>query len=1169
VNPTVVAGNTNIAKDLALAPVRGALNFGTSVYNLVDTVAGDALPDADFNWLGKSETMGGQIVEEISEFALGFVPLVGVAGKLGRAGKAASLFRRGAKWTAQSKLGKVGESVKNLTLTGDAALGGIQGGLLYQEGEDRLANLIEKYPELENPVTSYLQQTGDEGEIEGRFKTALEQAGLSYLVGGALILGLKSVKAGRNALMAGADPDAAAAAATKASDVEAAIAKTYAPGAEKAAPVNEFPGLPDVDDETKKILTNFYIGGDDDALTEKGMRFVSQMFEEGKSKDVLRAMVSVIQDDLKVGQQALPDAVVVEQASQTLASALRLSPEQVNLYFHKAYTDISTIQAQANLIAHGAIVERFGMGFYDSIRAMVNDQNPDTIAKMLKAKNEYQGVLQSFDKIRSSLGSMLRWIGKIERGAYQSHNLMSLAEMTDEALQKQMADPKAAAELHKIFLGLGDGANAKSIRDLTSVERYFGIHHEYWINMGLLSAPKTAIANFMGNLTTTLLYPGEIAAGAVSQLAQGAGTGAGTAVRVMRPSTALKGYMHIATGIADSWSFMLRHLKTGVTAFEGPPLGEASMARKAITAEGLGVEQANLAKMVDYLGNVIRLPQKVLAGTDTFFKHLNGHVAAKMKLYDQAVDLGFAGKDADKYVTDKLNQLLDKSGSFYNRDLLAKRFHSEGKELLKDGRIDDLESFILTKLDEYEKNNGAVLEFAKDYAERSTFTQALPDKELVEGIDPVTGEAVSRAYGVSAQRVVDTAANAHPVFKMVLPFTKTPLNLLNTVGQRILPNESVPGLKSLHRQYFKDLTSGDPVKVAWAEGRVVTGAAMVSSGLSLAMSGKVTGSGPVNDNERKILEQTGWQPYSFVVDNEDGTKSYISYQRMDPLGTFFGLTADIMEHMKKSNETPDADIIDMITATSMAAANNLTNKSYLSGLDQISNVLSDPNRFGPKFFRKRVASYVPNVIRSAVGAFGDDPYMREARSVFDSIKASIPGLSSGVDVQRNLLGEPVEHKTLAPGVDYLNPIKVSRGGADKVMSEIGKMGDAFTPPRPTQADGMVNMLKYAGSNGQSSYDRFLELTGEVKIGGKTLRQKLEKLMESGEYSRLQETGLGEVDSPRSRLIRREVSRYRDAAMSATRKEFRQLDDDIRRVETGKRNLKLGRKLTIEDLMPTN
>lgn len=40
--------------------------------------------------------------------------------------------------------------------------------------EERLANLIQQFPELNNPITDYLQAKPDDSEAEGRFKNALE-----------------------------------------------------------------------------------------------------------------------------------------------------------------------------------------------------------------------------------------------------------------------------------------------------------------------------------------------------------------------------------------------------------------------------------------------------------------------------------------------------------------------------------------------------------------------------------------------------------------------------------------------------------------------------------------------------------------------------------------------------------------------------------------------------------------------------------------------------------------------------------------------------------------------------------------------------------------------------------------------------------------------------------
>lgn len=65
-----------------------------------------------------------------------------------------------------------------------AAQGAAANFAAFDPHQQRLSNLIEKFPALSNPVTQYLQSQPDDSNAEGRFKNALEGLGLGTLTDG-------------------------------------------------------------------------------------------------------------------------------------------------------------------------------------------------------------------------------------------------------------------------------------------------------------------------------------------------------------------------------------------------------------------------------------------------------------------------------------------------------------------------------------------------------------------------------------------------------------------------------------------------------------------------------------------------------------------------------------------------------------------------------------------------------------------------------------------------------------------------------------------------------------------------------------------------------------------------------------------------------------------------
>ena len=112
-------------------------------------------------------TVTGAGVRAISQFLTGFVPALRGVKALGVTGFAAP-----------------------------AAAGAIADATVFDPQEERLSNLIQEVPELQNPITEYLAASPEDTDAEGRLKGALE----GLLAGGiadGLIQGIRLVKSRR------------------------------------------------------------------------------------------------------------------------------------------------------------------------------------------------------------------------------------------------------------------------------------------------------------------------------------------------------------------------------------------------------------------------------------------------------------------------------------------------------------------------------------------------------------------------------------------------------------------------------------------------------------------------------------------------------------------------------------------------------------------------------------------------------------------------------------------------------------------------------------------------------------------------------------------------------------------------------------------------------------
>ena len=80
----------NVFLDILAAPFRSIKGAAQGVYNLDWATGDELLPDYDNRFLGRSNTIAGGLVEGVSQFMTGFIPVVGIAGKVGKFGTIAS-----------------------------------------------------------------------------------------------------------------------------------------------------------------------------------------------------------------------------------------------------------------------------------------------------------------------------------------------------------------------------------------------------------------------------------------------------------------------------------------------------------------------------------------------------------------------------------------------------------------------------------------------------------------------------------------------------------------------------------------------------------------------------------------------------------------------------------------------------------------------------------------------------------------------------------------------------------------------------------------------------------------------------------------------------------------------------------------------------------------------
>lgn len=315
-----------------------------------------------------------------------------------------------------------------------------------------------------------------------------------------------------------------------------------------------------------------------------------------------------------------------------------------------------------------------------------------------------------------------------------------------------------------------------------------------------------------------------------------------------------------------------------------------------------------------------------------------------------------------------------------------------------------------------------------------------------------------------------------------------------------------------------------------ALGKIATGSLIMSVAADLTLSGQCTGAGPTDRDMKNILRATGWQPYSCKVGNK-----YYAYNRLDPVGGLLGLAADTTEIM---GQVDDATADQLATAAVLSIVQNMSSKTYLSGVSELLDALdsssTDPEANNYKltrYFQRMAGSMVPAGVANIERVMS--PEMSATYGYIDTIRSRIPGFSEGLPPRRNIFGEPV---VLEGGIgpDIMSPIYTSTAKDDPIADELVKQQASISMPRR-----VINNVELDAQQ----YDKYILLySGQDNKGmkGVPLKKKLKELFATPQYKNA-------TDGPeggKSLLIQSVFTAYRDTAKAQLISEDPRLEGDI-------------------------
>lgn len=241
-------------------------------------------------------------------------------------------------------------------------------------------------------------------------------------------------------------------------------------------------------------------------------------------------------------------------------------------------------------------------------------------------------------------------------------------------------------------------------------------------------------------------------------------------------------------------------------------------------------------------------------------------------------------------------------------------------------------------------------------------------------------------------RGFQSALRELPIMQVFFPFVRTPTNIAKQTIKR-----TPLGLIKIVRDWEK-MT---PAQRMTEMSKPITGTAIGLGVMALALSGDITGGGPLDYNDRETKKRSGWEPYSVRL-----WDWWLSFQRFEPIASIMGMAADAAEGLRDGDfDTWEEGSLRVLTS----AAENVTNKTFTSGMDSLAGAFSRPKEALGSAVRQTLGSLIPNSIGFIpVGHLAravDATYRQVEPMSLDAFYAKIPWLSEQLPAQYTPTGE--------------------------------------------------------------------------------------------------------------------------------------------------------------------
>ena len=315
------------------------------------------------------------------------------------------------------------------------------------------------------------------------------------------------------------------------------------------------------------------------------------------------------------------------------------------------------------------------------------------------------------------------------------------------------------------------------------------------------------------------------------------------------------------------------------------------------------------------------------------------------------------------------------------------------------------------------------------------------------------------------------------VGEIIVPFGRTP----SAVATQILNYSPIGIVKTIVENIGKGRF--DQRLFSQGIGRGITGTGVMYLGGLLAKEGLLNLARPTSEKEQKLWELEGRTGNSFY---DPVSKKWRSIQVLGPAGNVLLMGGYFQQEFSKSGSPTEA------IANALAGASlSFTQQTFLTGISNFIEAISDPARSAEYVVASTLASSIPTIIADIGRA--TDERERRANTIFEKFQARIPGVRETLEPQITTLGE--EKETIGNPLEIMaDPTRPSLEKSTPLILELRRLWDAGFKVSPTL---LGDKKGYSSLTPEQNTELW-------KKAGKITNEKLSNLIGHPEYQKLED-----------------------------------------------------------------